>query len=377
MLHINPTSEELRTTINSIASQHLDVLVPYDQLNCEIQESEEESTNILFKYNLGTAEFSSHAMRQLLTRIHLSSSYWKRLDNWNAHQLMADNFDFCNESTANEISLQPRANDPTFLFRLKLNEQTKTSIEELFNSPSEEMEEEETNNFLTEVRAVLSSNYSKFDDNQLFPLLIDLLDQNQNISYTLYEYDDQMTRLHIKFNDTERIYEENTYHAGMIITNSEVGISSVWIEPSVYKEDLLYTNRDSLKKQNVQMKIVHRGDINTDRISGILSNCSQIAQIGVIQLIESLQQEIQPKLAFSLVQNIVEFPSRIALVLNDEWEQQEKLKKSEVTSAILEVARNLPVFQRSKVEQAAGKMIGLFDNYLSRITQIMEELDGK
>ena len=102
-----------------------------------------------------------------------------------------------------------------------------------------------------------------------------------------------MTRLHIKFNDTERIYEENTYHAGMIITNSEVGISSVWIEPSVYKEDLLYTNRDSLKKQNVQMKIVHRGDINTDRISGILSNCSQIAQIGVIQLIESLQQEIQ------------------------------------------------------------------------------------
>ena len=129
MRHVNPTSEELRAIIDVIASQHLDVLVPYDQLTCQIEDAKENSSEIVFKYNLGTAVFRSHAMRQLLTRIHLSSSYWKRLENWNAYQLMADNFSFCNESTANQISLQPRANDPTFLFRLKLDKQLKTSIE--------------------------------------------------------------------------------------------------------------------------------------------------------------------------------------------------------------------------------------------------------
>ena len=54
MRHINPTSNELKAIIETIASQHLDVLVPYDELTCEVENSEENSPQIAFKYNLGT-----------------------------------------------------------------------------------------------------------------------------------------------------------------------------------------------------------------------------------------------------------------------------------------------------------------------------------
>ena len=377
MQHHNLTSEQLQNIITNRASNHFDVLVPYDELVCEITNLEEtaDQQQVSFKYPLGTAEFDSHSISQLFRRINLSHSFWKRLNDWGAHSLMVDCANFCIEASANEITLKPRVNDPTFLFRLTISPETINQIESLSTTENLDSEEEQENNFLTPVRGVLSSSYSKFDDNELFPLLMSILDDNENMSYTLYEYDHQLTRLHIKFNDTEVEYEGKKYHAGMIVTNSEVGLSSIWIEPCTYRDDLSFTNRDVLKKQDVQMKLVHRGDIDREKVGEMFSFCSQIAQVGITQLIESLNEEIEPKFASSLVKNIVEFPSRIASILEEEWEQEEKLKKETVTSALLEVASTLPLFQRAKVEQAVGKMLNLYCDYTSRITQITEELN--
>ena len=65
----------------------------------------------------------------------------------------------------------------------------------------------------------------------------------------------------------------------------------------------------------------------------------------------------------------------MALILHEEWEHEEDLKQATVASAILDMAQQLPLFQRAKVEQAAGRIVGLFENYVSRIAQIDEELD--
>ena len=76
------------------------------------------------------------------------------------------------------------------------------------------------------------------------------------------------------------------YSAGMIVTNSEVGSSSIWIEPVVYRGDNVYANRGSLTKQDVQMKIVHRGDIDRERVRNIFTECADISQVGIVQLVE-------------------------------------------------------------------------------------------
>ncbi len=377
MQYPNPTSEEITTALATRSQNFMDIIVPFDELNCEVVEGDAPQT-VRFQYPLGTAQFSRHAFAQLLTRVGLSIHYWRRLSHWDAAQLMTDNFNFCNESTANEISQQRRSNDPSYLFRLNSADAITYRDTESEEVDEEEEEEEHSGPSLTTpIRAVLSASYSTFDDNELFPMLMSQLNQDDNVSYLLYEYDDHISRLHIKFNDTEITHNEIVYSAGMVVTNSEVGSSSIWIEPVVYRGGLVYANRSSLSKQDVQMKIVHRGDIDRDRVATMFAECAEIAQVGIVQLVEAFQKKINPNHALSLMQNIPEFPSRMALILHEEWEHEEDLKQAVVAAAILDMAQQLPLFQRAKVEQAAGKIVGLFENYPSRMAQIREELDDQ
>ena len=367
MQFTNPTSEEIRTAITERSKNFLDVVVPFDTLMCDYTPNQE---NVEFKYDVGVANFSNHAFSQLLTRVQLSIHYWRRLSAWNAHQLMIDNFNFCNEATSNEITNQKRNSDPNYLFRL--NPQSEIDLN---NISDDDDDEEEVEVLTTPVRAVLSGSYSIFDDDELFPMVMDQLDQDQNISYTYYEYDDHITRLHIKFIDTIVSHNDVTYSAGMVVTNSEVGSSSIWIEPVVFRGDTVYANRSSLTKQDVEMKIVHRGDIDRERVQNIFTECAEIAQVGIVQLVEAFERKINPNHALSLMRNIPEFPNRMAQILHEDWEHEEDLKQADVAHAILEMAQELPLFQRAKVEQAAGKIIGLFDNYSNRMAQILEDID--
>jgi hypothetical protein len=380
MNYANPTSEEIRSAITTRSANFLDVIVPFDNLICqETEQADTSVTSVEFQYPgigwLGLADFNNHSFSQLLTRVQLSISYWRRLSLWDANQLMVDNFNFCNEATANSISNQKRSNDPSYLFRLNLRAPIASpSIEE------DEEEEEEDEQYLAEaietpVRAVLSGSYSVFDDSELFPMLMDQLDEDEDITYLSYQYDDHISRLHIKFESTETTYKEIKYSAGMVVTNSEVGSSSIWIEPVVFRGDAVYANRNTLSKQRVQMKIVHRGDINRERVATIFSECANIAQVGIVQVVEAFQATINPHHALTMIQNVPEFPNRMCQILFDDWEHEENLRKADVAQAILDMAQELPLFQRAKVEQVAGQIIGLFDNYNSRIIQIAGDLD--
>lgn len=367
MQYPNPTSEEIRNAITTRSENFLDVVVPFDELRCDLTENED---SVEFKYSLGSARFSTHAFGQLLTRIKLPTNYWGRLESWNAPQLQADNFNFCNETIANQISNQRRNSDPSYLFRLNPTDPISPLEDE-----DDEDEEQVIPSLITPVRAVLSASYSVFNDDELFPMLMDELDHDDNISYILYEYDEYITRIQIKFKDTEVTHGKIEYSAGMVVTNSEVGSSSIWIEPVVYQGGSVYANRRSLAKQDVQMKIVHRGDIDRERVSNIFRECADIAQVGVVQLAEAFQTEINPGHALSLTKDIPEFPERMAKIMEEKWKDKEDLKYAEVALAILDMAKELPLFQRAKVEQAAGKIVGLFDNYSSRMAKIMEELN--
>ena len=390
MQYIDPTSEEIRSAITTRSQNFMDFIVPFDELNCEVIENNISPAvddglislpagacvmpSVRFQYPLGTAQFSRHALNQLLARVQLSTHYWNRLNGWNAHELMVDNFNFCNETTANEISRQRRSNDPSYLFRL--NSASAIAHRDADNEEDDD-EEEIQLNLTTPVRAVLSRYYTTFDDSELFPMLMDQLDEEDNVSYSLYEYDDHITRLHIKLIDTEREYNNVTYSAGMVITNSEVGSSSIWVEPVVYRNGSIYANRNILGKQNLQMKIVHRGDIDRDRVLTMFEECGNIAQVGIVQLVEAFQQKIEPAHAVTLMQNIVDFPNRMALILGEEWEHEEDLKRADVAAAILDMAQTLPLFQKAKIEQAAGKIVGLFEDYSTRMNQILDDLNDE
>ena len=223
---LNPTSEEIRNAITTRSENFMDVIVPFEDLTCELNET---TGSLDFRYNLGIADFSNRAMSQLLTRIELSSTFWERLNTWNAHQLMIDAFTFCNETTANKIERQRRNNDPTYLFRL--NPSAPIELSGIDNDDEDEDEGETPSSLRTPVRAILTGSYSIFDDNELFPMLMNELDQDDNVTYLLYEYDDQITRLHVRFDNTQVTHNNIQYSAGLVITNSEVGSSSIWIEP--------------------------------------------------------------------------------------------------------------------------------------------------
>ena len=155
MQFTNPTSEEIRTAITERSKNFLDVVVPFDTLMCEYTSNQE---NVEFKYDVGVANFSNHAFSQLLTRVQLSIHYWRRLSAWNAHQLMIDNFNFCNEATSNEITNQKRNNDPNYLFRL--NPQTEIDLNNISDDDEDEDDDESTSKALLGGRKHFSSSSS-------------------------------------------------------------------------------------------------------------------------------------------------------------------------------------------------------------------------
>lgn len=223
------------------------------------------------------------------------------------------------------------------------------------------------------VRAVLTEKYGIMDDVEVLPTTIEELRKHDTYPRWIHR-DDQITQLGVNFNSLQTDFENDKYQAGVVITNSETGYSSVWIEPVVYLQQYTFYHRHILQKQGVQMRLVHRGSVDVDRLRPMIEQAKEIAQVGIVQLVEASQQVVSGSHLVTFVKSIDALTKRFKDMLEEEWEDEQAITKLNAARRILECASELPLFQRMNVEQHVGKLTGVFTGYQARMQGVMQDL---
>jgi hypothetical protein len=342
-LLIKPTIADVLDNITSESVNHRDVIASPKDLNATIVNYD---NRLHFTINEEKVVFKDVALGQLLTKLQISQRFYNRCNNW----IKKENVKYFNALHKNN-----------YLFRMKKN------------------------NY---IRATLSDSYGIIDNKDLFPVFFKELENRDDIVLSLFQYDDHITRLYIHFTDTEVEYSDKKYVGGLLVTNSETGHSSVWVEPVVSMLEskfftstglatCSFTGRRLLKKQGVYCRIIHRGRFPHERIQSLVVQAKEIAQVGIIQLVEAFENSVSKEHAIKFINETDSFPNRFAQILESQWKEERRIAQAEVAYKMITLARGLPLFQQIQVEQAAGAFIGLFDNYKARFTNIMKDINNE
>lgn len=225
------------------------------------------------------------------------------------------------------------------------------------------------------VRACLTNSYGIVDDHHVFPVVFDVLATQNDWHIHEFVQDEQITRMLVHFDDAVVNYKGTHHTAGLWVVNSETGHSSVWIEPVVSIPGCTFANRYALRKQSADIRIVHRGEVDKDRIRSMVANSKDIAQVGIVQLMEAWEERVTVAHALGFARSIDTLPKRMYDILEEEWANEEELAKAVVAQKIIALAAEMPLFQRIQVEQSASRMTGLFDNYKIRMQAIAAEIN--
>lgn len=330
---ITPNLNELKEELNLKASGMRDAVFQPSDLRVEWNKSTIKYFSKAMEDQL--LNFSDSAFGQYLNRIGVPVAFYRRCP----HRIQGDIFTHFNQKY-----------DKGYFFR--------------FDDRSGK----------NHVRAVLSEGYSVIDDKDLFDIIFEVLQGREDVSYRVFRYDDRITQLMIDFHDCTGVHNGTTYVAGLCITNSETGHSSVWIEPVVHIPQVTFHNRRVLKGQGVDCRIVHRGKLARERVGPMVEKAKEVAQVGITQLAEAFGTTVTRDHALRFAESVDAFPSRFVQLLEEEWGEDERIIKAEAARRMILLAQELPLFQRISVEQSAGKMLGLFKNYKSRFSDLAQEI---
>lgn len=218
------------------------------------------------------------------------------------------------------------------------------------------------------VRAVLSMEYGIVDDLELYSSVLKGLEGIDYVS-SLYDFDEKVTQIRIEFPDCKLTFPDGReLTAGVQITNSETGHSAVWIEPLVRLGEYSLVNRSSLR--DINLKMIHRGKVDQDRIHSLIKQVREIAQVGLVQLVEERDEEIEVETYLKTTKRIEGFPARFHHILEKDLREKKRVGKLEAAEMVLNLARELPVFQQATVSQGAGQILGLFSSWEDRLLRL-------
>lgn len=223
------------------------------------------------------------------------------------------------------------------------------------------------------IRGILTPTYSTdMDDYQLFEAVFRQL-HSKEYRVHLFEHDTFITRCVVRFPASSTEFEGNTFTAGMVVTTSEIGYSSIWIEPCVIigNNRVLVNRADSLTNTT---RIIHRGVISPERVHHKIEHAYEVSQIGVIQMMESAETTVTPEEVEKFVVDTPSFPSRFAQIVLEDIRNKESANKLEILIKIMDEAQKLPLVQAIALEQAAGKFSNVFKNHSSRAARIARDL---
>jgi hypothetical protein len=220
----------------------------------------------------------------------------------------------------------------------------------------------------------MSDGYTLMDDDQLYPVVTEALAAENITNYSVLEYDDHITRLMIKFNDAQGMFQNMEHTAGMVITNSETGHSAVWIEPAVFAGGYSWMNHNALRQQDMKCRLIHRGEISTDKIREMIKQAKEISQVGIVQLAEAWTERVTGPQAVALVKSFDVMPVRLQSIFEEQMEHIVDIEKANVAQQILKLAQELPLFARISIEQGCGQFLDLFSNFQQRMIDIQNEM---
>jgi hypothetical protein len=225
-------------------------------------------------------------------------------------------------------------------------------------------------------RAVLTSMYTTNYDNYLiFPVILDEL-KDEDLIVKSFLQTDHITRLEVKFTGMEVSHKGETVEAGLMITNSETGHSAIWIEPIiVINKHYILGNRSELRGNMSYSRLIHKGEgVKPEKIAAAIKEAKEVAQVGVIQYLQAVEEEVSPRRAINFINSIAAVPKRFTNLLEEQWKDEEKIKKLTVAKELLKAAEELPILNKITIEQSTGRWLDLFGNYTQRLMNIQEDL---
>lgn len=346
MLLSRPTQETVLGEITSKRERCFDRIVQSNELYAAVVEEKRMEYCRDFEGILSNKYgFSRSAFTQLLNRRRVPIAFFDRC----SRELKRDIFNHFISSAS-----------VSYLFRME--------NKNMFQVPLQGIEEEH-------VRACLTDSYGIVDDIRVFPVVFDVLKNMENWHIHQFVSDAQITSMLIHFDDAIVDYNNMQHIAGLQITNSETGHSSVWIEPVVSIPGCSFASRNTLRAQLADIRIVHRGEVDEARVRQMVSGAKEIAQVGVVQVMEAWEDKVDKAHALRFAKGIDSLPKRMYDILEEEWTNDLEVAKAVVAQRIIALASEMPLFQRIQTEQSACKIIGLFDNYKARMAAILDEIE--
>jgi len=226
-------------------------------------------------------------------------------------------------------------------------------------------------------RAVLSPMYTiKYDNHLIFPIILNVL-KNENVSLRSFANDTIMARMECVIDNSEVKYQNHVVTPGIMITNSETGHSSLWIEPVVIiNGKFTLASRHYIRQEYPAFRHIHKGEgIDQAEIETTVKKALEVAQVGVIQYLEKLNEPIRAEKALDFANSIEALPKRFTALYEDQWKQEENLLKERVLQDILAAASELPLLSKIAVEQSVGRWFGIFEKYENRMANLIESME--
>lgn len=224
-------------------------------------------------------------------------------------------------------------------------------------------------------RAVLSPIFTlAYDNHKVFPVILDAL-KDQDVNLKTFYNDGVVTRLEVLLAN-ETLFEGRILTPGLMVTNSETGHSSLWIEPIVVVDNSwIFASRANICAEYKHFRQIHKGEgINTEQVFETVRQVLQAAQVGVIQYMEGMNKEVKVEKAVDFAKSLDALPKRYTEILEQEWRLEQSLKKEKAIRDILTAAADLPILSKISIEQQTGKWYEIFSHYMDRFDRLNEDV---
>lgn len=342
MITFAPSKEDVLDWVNESAANHVDFLVNPKDLKLGV---ENEKDIAKFQAAQDELEISSLAFSQFLGRLSIPVNFYRK----------------CPDS----IKIQLLEH---------FNAQRSTSYQFRCVKRPEGLR----------CRGILSSRFTTdLDNHKVIPSALDVLEQ-ENAQNGWLEANDEIFRLETFFYDLKADFEGITVNAGVVITNSEVGQSKLWVDPMILVQRSIgivteshqnWMRLSSRVERSTGFTHIHSG-VDKEAFLTAVQRAKEAAQIGILQYFEVMQQKITVKEALSVMDRMDNLPKRFIKMLEEENQIQDGMSKRELIKGIWEATSQLPVFQRIAIEHDCSRYLGVFEDVDSRMTKLVQELNS-
>lgn len=208
-------------------------------------------------------------------------------------------------------------------------------------------------------RAILSQAYTPLDDYDVIPLIADILG-DYDLRIEQADFTEDYTHLRILFNRTRtEARAGDVIQTGVHISNSEVGLRAIHIEPLVYR--LVCTNGLVRPEGQGKTSIRHIG--NAARLKDTLSNAIEDAREGTQLLVKQFKSAIDEEIndwEALIKSTATQHQLSKAQMQNalDAWLQEEDATLYGVVNAFTRAAQREETFEeRYQLERVGGALL--------------------